>query len=282
MADKFEDLRTYVTVVTCGGVNAAAAELGIAKSAVSRRLSDLEARLGVALIERTKRSFEVTAVGREYFRRANEILNTLKQLDEHVGADGPARTVTVSAPAAVLIHLIAPALARLARQSDLKPIHLTERGSGATDIAITVGRGTPDGFAVREVGRFDKIVCAAPKYLEARGTPQLTADLASHHGIAIVGAGDTDWLLVGGAPRPPAIVLSVPDEETGLAAALAGIGLVQLQDFVAADAIRSARLVQVLKSSTPPDSGIWLTHADDAPTSVRSIADALTRDLRRP
>ena len=179
----------------------------------------------------------MTAVGREYFRSASEILATLKQLDEHVGAGGPARTVTVSAPAAVLIHLIAPALARLAQGSDLVPIQLTERGSGATDIAITVGRGIPDSFAAREVGRFYKIVCGAPTYLQARGLPQIPTDLASHDGISIAGAGDTDWVLAGGAPRPPTIVLSVPDEETGLAAALAGIGLVQLQDFVAADAV---------------------------------------------
>lgn len=63
VADRFEDLRTYVTIVDHGGVNAAAAAMGIARSAVSRRLSDLEARIGVTL-ERTTRHFEPTSAGR--------------------------------------------------------------------------------------------------------------------------------------------------------------------------------------------------------------------------
>jgi DNA-binding transcriptional LysR family regulator len=66
VADKYEDLRTYVAVIDNGGINAAAAALDIAKSAVSRRLGQLEERLGATLIIRTTRSFEPTAAGRRY------------------------------------------------------------------------------------------------------------------------------------------------------------------------------------------------------------------------
>ncbi|TPG16405.1 LysR family transcriptional regulator [Sphingomonas koreensis] len=111
VADKFEDLRNFAAVVENGGVNAAAAALGIAKSAVSRRLGELEARLGVSLVERSTRRFEPTALGRDYYTKATTILAALDALDAGMGDSAVVSTVKVMSEPSLMTSLVAPALA---------------------------------------------------------------------------------------------------------------------------------------------------------------------------
>ena len=111
VADKFEDLRTFVSIVDNGGVNAAAAAMGMARSATSRRLSDLEARIGVTLIERTTRRFEPTAAGRSYLRRAREILVAIDELDSGSGGAFGDAAVNVAVSDALALAAVLPAIA---------------------------------------------------------------------------------------------------------------------------------------------------------------------------
>lgn len=280
MADKFEDLRTYVTVVTCGGVNAAASELGIAKSAVSRRLSDLEARLGVSLIERARRGFEVTALGRDYFRQATEILARLEEMDAVIAAPAADAIVTITASPPLLIHLVAPALAAIRKRADLPAIDLVRfEPARIGDVTLTYDRDAAEGFDTRPVRTVGTMVCAAPAYLAERGTPQSPTDLAEHHAIVIVDAARTDWTFGDTAPRRPTVSLRVPDEETALAAAVAGLGLVQLPDFVVAKAIADGRLSAVLTRHSPSPRPLVARFATDAPATVLRLVDDLSREV---
>jgi DNA-binding MarR family transcriptional regulator len=110
VADRFEDLRTLLMVISAGGVSAAAAEMGIAKSAVSRRLTDLEKRLGASLIDRSSRRLKLTVVGADYASRARSVMAEIDALDASVAVAEPRRTIVVRGHADVLSYAIAPVL----------------------------------------------------------------------------------------------------------------------------------------------------------------------------
>ena len=270
MADKFEDLRTYTTVVSCGGVNAAAAEMGIAKSAVSRRVSDLENRLGISLIERTTRRFELTAVGREYFQRARDLLDALERLDADPAGRSSHEEISISARHDILAHLVAPAIATFrARHVDVTLRLLRE---GPADLSLSAGV-VSDG-AIR-LGSFEHILCASPGYIAEREEVSSASDLGAHTSIQIDGDTGPGWGAGGGPRRRPRDVVQAPDADVAFALAVSGAGVAQLPDFVAKTAVRDGRLTVILAGQEPPPSDLIARFAADASASVKALADYL-------
>ena len=249
MADKFEDLRTYVAIIESGGVSAAAAKLGIAKSAVSRRLADLERRLSTSLVDRTTRRLQLTGSGRILLREGQRLLADLAELEESIaGSASGSTTISIAAEPLLARHLLAKALASFTSIHPRTRIDLLD-GSEApsSDVAVITGNG-PDGHVL---ARTSRVVVAAPGYLADRDGLERLADLAGHRGIAVESAGARDWRFSGDMVARPEIAVSVPDCETGLAYAIAGAGLVQLPDYACRLAIFEGRLVSVLRAYEP-------------------------------
>jgi DNA-binding transcriptional LysR family regulator len=100
MSDRFEELRTFVTVVQARGFAQAGKRLGLAKSAVSRRVSDLEERLGTRLLHRTTRQISLTAAGAEYYQRGVRLLAELQEAEDIVssGSNEPTGRLRIAAP----------------------------------------------------------------------------------------------------------------------------------------------------------------------------------------
>lgn len=278
MADRFEDLRNYVAVVTNGGVNAAADALGIAKSAVSRRLSDLETRLGVTLIDRTTRRLELTAVGRDYHRRATELLASLDALDTSVtGEAASPERITVEV-ADLLVLPVASALAKFSSTSR----HLSFEISGSTPrtaptgaaLLVTCGAGDLAGRESRPLGQFKLVLCAAPEYLKQWGTPTASSELSGHVGIAI-GSGDNGWMLDGSSRQEFNAALTVPDATAATAAAIEGGGLVQLPEFMIRNALEDDRLRRVVAGRSTPTVEVSAHYLSESSTSVRQVVDYL-------
>ncbi|WP_177171673.1 LysR family transcriptional regulator [Sphingomonas palmae] len=278
MTDRFEDLRTFVTVISCGGVNAAAAELGIAKSAVSRRLSELEERLGASLVERSTRRFEPTALGLEYYKRAGDILASLEQLDAAIAAapNGGA-TLTISAAQPVVTHVLLPALASTAfleATSSLR-LKIVPRQSGvAGDADMIVSEEPVSGWESRPLLSTVLKVCGSPAYLAGR--PSITDPSAFHGHVSIAWDGTTDWRLRDRARKAPAAALTTATVIEAKAAALAGFGLAQLPDFLVAEEMRDGSLVAVLQDLEPPATQLRVFYAADAELSTRQAVDALS------
>ena len=275
MADKFEDLRTYVAVISCGGINAAAAELGIAKSAVSRRLSDLETRLGVTLIERTTRKLEPTAVGREYFKGAQDLLAALERLDADPSGRTATEKVTVAAISDVLLHVVAPILTSFRETHPAVAVRLENDGRDA-DVAIGVGQQPAE---ARAIGTIDEVLCAAPSYLARRGTPASLAELDAHDTVSIDGA---TWRFASGASRKLRGGTSAPDATVALALAIAGIGVAQLPRTTAASALAEGTLLALLEDEQPPPQSLWVRVAAGATPSANHLADAIASGFARP
>ncbi|MEG3171169.1 LysR family transcriptional regulator [Sphingomonas sp. ZB1N12] len=248
MADKFEDLRTYIAIVESGGVNAAAAKLEIAKSATSRRLSDLEERLGVTLILRTTRSFELTEAGRTFYGESRRILDDMASVEERlrIGGTGAAGHLVVAADRG-LSRLLMPSIAsfheahpdtRITLRSDVA-------NAGSDTLVVTTGHVDPE-RASRRIGEFRSGVFASPTYLARSGQLRTPADLAAHDGILVAASDHSSWIFGSGNTIRPRPVLTVADNEAALAAANANLGLAQLPAFLADAAVRAGDLVACL------------------------------------
>lgn len=283
MADKFEDLRNYVAVIDSGGVNAAAAALGIAKSAVSRRLSELEQRLGVDLVNRSARSFEPTAVGRRYYERARELLDGLAALDaEAISAPGsPGAPLTVVAGAS-LAPVTAAALAELARTGaaviEIADVAILPDGS-APDVFIGAAPLDADDYERRAGPAAGMSVVASPTWLAEVGRPKSFADLRALPGVAVSTRPDGGWRFGDEGVHSPTVRLSVHDDASALAAAVAGAGVARVPTHLAAEAITAGKLEQVLRAREPAPARLEIWIRKDAGGAARGLADHLAAAL---
>lgn len=280
MADRFEDLRTFTTIIAAGGINAAAAELGIAKSAVSRRLSDLEKRLEVNLVERSGHRLEPTALGAEYARRARALLASLDDLDTSLSSGGDRANASISAPSALIRHVLTPAIAASSLAGSGMLIRMSETYGDDADVMI----GVPD-HRRREGRRLlttSLVIVSSPDHIKRHGRPENERDLDVHAAI-LVGGAAAEWL-VGDRRRPTAkVAIVTSDVDAAAAAASAGLGMAQLPDYVVADALADGRLIQVLAQETPPPSPvearIGANAGIEAGRLIDALADAITAVL---
>lgn len=207
----------FVRVVEAQSFTRAARELGLPKSSVSRRITDLEKQLGVQLLRRTTRKLSLTEAGRAYFTQAERAISELSAAaDAALGMDSePRGVVRMTAPVDLVLMGFADLVAEFARLYpeihvevclDSEPVNLVERGF---DIAVRIGPIADDPSLVsRKFGSTDLGLFAAGAYLERRGTPTSLADLA-HHDLVLFRAqnGKAVWRLDG--PNDRATTLEV-------------------------------------------------------------------------
>jgi DNA-binding transcriptional LysR family regulator len=188
MADGIGDMELFRAIVAAGGISAGALALGSSPPAVSRRLSALEARLGVRLAERSARRFRLTDEGVLYGERCRTILGELRDAEAEVSARGAAARglLKVGAPMELGRRWIAPLLAEFAAAHPALEAHLVlsdaglEIGQDGLDVALRVDRPNDPAVIARKIAATRRLVCAAPAYLAARGTPAKPADLIGH------------------------------------------------------------------------------------------------------
>ena len=186
--DRFADMQMFVKIVEAASISAAAERLDVAKSAVSRRLAELETRLGVQLFQRTTRRMNLTDSGRSYYERCLRILADLDEAElavsqAHGGLSGKLR---VALPLSFgLLHL-EPLINQFATahpevQFDLdfndRQIDLMQDGF---DVAVRIASLTDSSLIARRLSVVRHLVCASPAYLTQHGTPQTPHELTQH------------------------------------------------------------------------------------------------------
>lgn len=247
MADKFEDLRTYIAIVEAGGVNAAAIKLEIAKSATSRRLSDLEERLGVTLIRRTTRTFELTEAGRTFYSESQRILADMAQVEARmrIGDLDPDDEIILAVDRGLLTFLMPSLSAFHDENQGLAIVVSSEVRDADRRVLIVTTSGVDPERHSRKIGEYRSSVFAAPSYIERSAPLRSPADLAEHDGIIVSGSSGS-WQFGTGPAIRPRVVITVPDADAALAAARAGIGLAHLPVFLAEESVGSRDLVACL------------------------------------
>jgi len=270
---------------------AAARELGITASAVAKSIARLEADLGVRLFHRTTRKVALTGDGRTLFARCERIVSEMEALrDEAAGVRAqPGGTLRINVPVTVGKRLVVPALARMARRHPAISVEasFTDRyadlaGEGL-DAAVRIGALRDSTLVARPIGKQRMIVCAAPAYLARCGTPRRPADLEGHSCLAFrIPSSGRLWTWHfrergAIAEFEPRSGIAMDDGEALVAAAVAGMGLIHVPDYMAADALARRKLVEVLARYRPADVPISVVYlsARRVPPRLRAFLEAL-------
>ncbi|QQS14589.1 MAG: LysR family transcriptional regulator [Rhodospirillales bacterium] len=264
--DRTGDLSAFVKVVEANGFSAAAPQLGLTPSAVSKLVTRLEERLGVRLFNRTTRKLALTEEGEAFYRDAARILGDIESAEAAIGRRGQAARglLKVTTSLAFGMHQVLPLVPEFLEthpgiELDLsftdRMVDLVQEGF---DVALRVGRLADSSFVARKIGEDRRVVAAAPAYLAKRGEPAHPDELVRHD---CLGFRDRPHLnrwpfVVDGVTREYAVhgKVRADDGDMLYELAVAGVGLVRLTHFTVARAIGDGRLKQVLAPFTPHDA----------------------------
>jgi DNA-binding transcriptional LysR family regulator len=257
--DRLTEMEAFVQVVDCGGFTDAARKLGLSKSAVSKHVSALEARLAVRLLTRTTRRVSPTEVGLAYYDRARSVLTEASEADSMVTAmqSTPKGALRLSAPVNFGITQVSPAVARFLcdyPEVDVNMVlddRFVELVAEGYDLAIRIGTLADSSLRVRKLAEARSIIAAAPDYLARLGTPRTIDDLTEHQLLHYSNLSTGNfWRLRGASGEERQIRvggrLTVNNGAALMRAAEAGLGIAQVPSFMIGDAITAGRLVEVL------------------------------------
>ncbi|MDB5761407.1 MAG: transcriptional regulator, LysR family protein [Herminiimonas sp.] len=296
MADDISDLRLLTQLVAAGSLTEASKRLNSSLPAVSRRLADMESRLGVRLIERHARRFRLTEEGEALYERALHIVAEVDEAEAEASARGkaPQGRLRVICPVQIGRQRIAPLAARF---SALNPgVHIELVLSDAVidvtadeaDLALHVGLPTNQSMVARLLLASRRVVCASPAYLAAHGAPQRPEDLSAHQCLRLVrGRRLIDrWRFeCDGAIREMQVSgrLSTTSSEVLYQWALEGygIGIKALWDIE--EDLATGRLVECLAPFACDNIDLFVVYASRPllPLRMRAFTDYLIKQLGR-
>lgn len=266
-----DNLRVFMVISEKGSLVAAARETGMSTTTVSERLAALEAHYGVVLFNRTTRSISLTEEGRVLVEGAKSVLSEVANLDTRIrlGAETLTGLIRISAPVDLGRSLISQAISTFTEANPSVSIELSLSdgyvdlvGQGF-DLAVRFGNVTDSTLRVRSLGLFQRLVCAAPKYLERYGTPKNPDDLKNHNCL-VMRFGETPdnvWEFRKGSKRKRITVRGsrvVNDGWLIRSWALAGHGIVLKSELDVAEDIRSGALVSILEDHLPPPNPLQI------------------------
>jgi LysR family transcriptional regulator, transcriptional activator for dmlA len=275
----------FAAVARCASLSAAARELGLTPSAVSKRVAQMEARLKVHLMTRTTRRVGLTREGEIYLSHARSILAELDLMQREMaaGAAAPVGLVRVVATPGFGRSYIAPLASRFTRkhphvqvQLDLAP-SLPRLSEDHFDVAVRFGEAPEARVVARLLARNRRILVASPSYLARAGTPRVPQDLLQHDCLVLRQEGSAFGRWAFGSARQKDAVrvtgsLSTNDGEIAVAWALDGHGILLRAEWDVARYLRSGRLVQVLKSHAAPPADIYAVYPARHRSLVRVTA----------
>ncbi|AVD85923.1 MULTISPECIES: LysR substrate-binding domain-containing protein [unclassified Pseudomonas] len=269
------ELAFFSQLIGAGSLAATARELNLTPPAVTKRLAQLEKRLGVRLLNRTTRSISLTAEGETYLVNAKRILGEIEEMERQVSSSRaePKGLLRVNAPLGFGRTHVGPAISSFAKRypevevqlhlSD-RPIHLPD---DAIDVAIRFGELPDSRLIARKIATNRRRLCATPGYLDTFGRPESPRDLMKHNCIVLrqndVAFGT--WRLSRGKQIESIKVhggLSTNDGEVALNWALEGHGILMRAEWNLADHLRSGRLEEVLGDYETPPADIYAVYLE--------------------
>jgi DNA-binding transcriptional LysR family regulator len=287
MAD-LDGMALFVRVIDAGSLSAAARSLGLPKSTVSRRLTQLEATLGVPLLHRSTRALTLTDAGRIYLDRVRSIVRDAEEAELEIKSRSARAVglVRISATVAFGQGVLSPILCRLMEEEpglriDLR---LAEQRlnifSDNLDLAIRMGALDDSELVARKLCTVSRVLVAAPGYLKKRCAPTSPRDLETH--ACIVTSADLDrWTFADGTDLRVPWRLAAGSVMTTVDAALAGHGIALVPRFVVEAALADGRLIEALpQHPLPPAQATALYPRDRVPSiATKRVVDMLVAEL---
>jgi len=288
--DKFECIRAFTQVVISGGFAAAARDMGVSRSAVNKLVIALENDLGVQLLHRSTRVVTPTESGLAFHERCLEILANLEEAERSLTQlqAEPRGRLKVNAPMTFGTMHLAPALADFLVQYPDLQVQLTlndrfidpiEEGF---DVTVRIAKLQESAsLIVHSLTAAPRVVCAAPSYLEAHGTPVHLEELR-HHSCLHYGqlAVEAEWTLIGLDGNQTISVNGVLCSNNGEVlrdAAVRGLGITILPLFIVGQELQQGTLQMVLPNYHPPELSIAVIYPVNRhlSTKVRLLVDFL-------
>jgi LysR family transcriptional activator of dmlA len=267
------ELTFFATLVKAGSLTAAARELDVTPPAVSKRLAQLEKRLGVRLLHRTTRRIGLTHEGKVYLENARLILEQIDELERTVSSArvAPKGLLRVNAPLGFGRTYICPMVSQFAKEFRDVQVHLLLSdhplvlADESVDVSIRFGDLPDARMVARRIAPNRRLICASPAYLQKQGTPETPEDLARHECL-ILRQNETAsgiWRLTRGRKVHTVKVhgnLSSNDGEVVLKWALEGHGVLQRAEWDLAKYVRSGRLKLLLEDYALPPADIFAVY----------------------
>jgi len=260
------ELLVFTRVVQAGSFTAAAGLLKMPKSSVSRKVSDLEERIGARLLQRTTRRLGVTDAGRIYFERVAPIVAEIEQAEQAVSElqTSPQGLLRVTVPLSfsVLGPMVASFLekyqeVRAELVSTDRAVDLVKEGF---DVAVRAGHLIDSTLVARRLGTIKRVLIAAPAYLKRHSRLRSPSDLRKHACIAFSSVPNpTVWTLHFGDRKEDVAIsarVATNDADLILAAARAGIGVAWLPEHFCAEDLRRGRVKKVLEHWSSPETAV--------------------------
>jgi len=256
--ESLDVMAIFARVVEAEGFSAAARELGLSKSAVSKQIARLEDRMGVRLLNRTTRRLSLTEAGEAFYQGCRRVVAEADAAREAVGhlAERPRGRLAISAPMSFGVRHLAPILPAFMErcpevtvdlQLDDRRVDLVDEGF---DVALRIGGLSGQSLVARRLASLCRGLVAAPAYLDAHGRPRTFDDLRSHECLlySYQESGSAWRFPRSGGTRDVRVQgrLRVNNGDALLAAAVAGMGIALLPTFICAEALRSGHLEKVL------------------------------------
>lgn len=294
------DLGFFSALAGAGSLSAAARELGITTPAVSKRLAQMESRLGLLLVNRSTRRMSLTPEGELYLEHARRILGEIDELQQLLGVSKatPQGLLRVNATLGFGRSHVAPLISRFVRQHPQVEVQLQlsvnppALSDDAFDVCIRFGAPPDARVIARHIAPNRRLLCAAPAYLARQGTPRVPEDLIRHNCIGIRQGEEAYglWRLSSGRGQPATTVavktrgnLTTNDGEIAVNWALDGHGILLRAEWDLERHLKSGRLVQVLPQFHTPDADIHAVYPQrhQLTARVRAFVDFVAQALGR-
>ncbi len=266
--DRLDAMHLFVRVADLGSFTAAATQLGIARSAVTRQIAALEAHLGLKLMVRTTRRLTLTTAGADYLRKCRTILDLVEAAEAEVMEARlmPRGQLRISLPLSFGLRRIVPLLPQflasypeISLSLDFSDRHVNLIDEGI-DLSIRIVARLEPGDIARKLGESRLVAVAAPDYLRTHGTPAHPAELTNHVclGYSIKGANRPLSFLIDGQVGHVQVPfrLQANNGDALAEAAARGLGIAMQPDFIIDEALRQGTLVRILQDFEPPPLGI--------------------------
>lgn len=299
--DRLDHLRSFLRVAELGSFTAAAEQLGLPKASVSLAVQRLEAEVGVQLLHRTTRRVRLTADGAQFQQRARDLLDDMEDLQGMFRRDTQLKgRLRVDMSSGLARQLVIPRLPGFLERHPGLEIELsgTDRRVDLVregfDCVVRVGPLDDNTLVARPLGVMHIVNCASPAYLAARGVPRSLEDLSRHalvHYVGTLGQRSPGFEYHDGQAYrsvPMRGAITVNSGEAYSAAALAGLGIIQVPRLGARVALAAGTLVEILPECVAEAMPVTLLYAQrrHLPRRVAAFMDWLaalvTPELGRP
>ncbi|MGJ8525593.1 HTH-type transcriptional regulator PgrR [Halomonadaceae bacterium LMG 33818] len=290
--NQLDEMRAFAAVVDTLSITEAAIRLGQSKQVISKRLQNLEARLGVRLLNRTTRRIHPTALGLEYAEQVNDILARIDDAERQVGLqrDTVRGNLRVTAPMSFTLIRLREVVAEFVKahpevsltlELNDKCVDLLDVGF---DMAIRVGDLADSSLVARRLCQFSTVTCASPEYLQKNAAPERLEQLHDHQCLAYGHQPQALWHFSQDQHKihlPIKGNFHANNGEMLCDMAVAGLGITQLPSFIVEQALSEGKLVPVLEAFNPGSSAVSAVYPQhkEASCPMRAFIDFLLDKL---